>query len=202
MARIPSINETIEALRSHFNRGGAMGGTITSNAYGSESNMRPARTAGGGATAGLGANPSRTGWPSAKGMGGQSLVPNGAPHVHALTRASLTHLASIGHPHPRHSSIMAATQGHLDRHAAAKLNQAKRASVPKPAPSMGTLGGSAGGGPDQTGLLSSGGQTGVPSADASMTAMSPLQQRTSGGSSQVPNASSGSGRRGGPGYDW
>jgi hypothetical protein len=122
------------------------------------------------------------------------LVPHADPSMNNLTRASLAHLHSVGLAHPNHHAIMAG----LDAHAAAKRKQAVAASMPKAPKSFGSLGDSGGGGIEQTGLLSSGGGTGVPAANAGDTGLSPLKQRTSGGLSRVPNGSSGFNRRGGP----
>jgi hypothetical protein len=204
---VPSVNETVDALRNHFNRGlGAGGGMQGPGPAGA--NMVPQRPAMGGATAGVGANPSRVGQPSAKGVGG-GLVPNTTPGLlssaqvrqHNFAIGHAKNLVKTGHMRPEHGQaiIERATAG-LDRHAAAKRKQAMASSQPKPFKNFGSLSDPAGGGPEQTGLLSSGGPTGVPGANANTTGMSPLRRSVSGGRSQVPNSNSGFGRRGGPGY--
>jgi hypothetical protein len=55
---LPDINLSVNALRGRMNRG-AVGSRSPSSNIGAGANMRPQRTAGGGATAGLSANPSR-----------------------------------------------------------------------------------------------------------------------------------------------
>lgn len=137
----PKINLDIGQLARAMNRGGAMGGPTMPNAYGSERDMSPGSPASGGSTAGTGANPSRTGPISPRGVG-SSMVPNASPHMHALTRASLTHLASIGHPHQNHHAIMKATGGHL---AAAKRTAKAPARPRAQAPSFGSLADTGGG---------------------------------------------------------
>jgi hypothetical protein len=208
MARqgIPSVNETITALRNHFARG-AVGGSMQGPASRGE---RPQRTAGGGATAGLSANPSRVGQPSPKGVG-TGLVPNTTPGLltpqqvrdHNFTIGHATRLMKTGHISPHQGQpVIAQATGRLDRHNAIKRRQAMSASIPKPAPSMGTLGGDGDGGPMQNTLLSSGAPSDIGVATAGDTGLSPLRQKVSGGRSAVPNSNSGFGGRGGPGYDY
>jgi hypothetical protein len=192
------VNETVEALRNHFNRGGAMGGSTQGNQYGSEPSWQ-SRTASGGGRAGLNANPSRTGNPAPRGVGSVGLVPNAPPHIHAMTRAALAHLASQGLAHPHHHAIMAG----LDHHAQVKRNQAVSASRPKGMPNFGSLADDADGGPEQNSLLSSGGGSDVPGGSAIGTTKSPFNQgNPSGGRGQVPNTSFTHGSKRGPGYDW
>jgi hypothetical protein len=203
MAKIPSINFTVDQLRKAVNRGGAMGG---SNEGPLNMSLETRRAmAGGGPTAGLGANPSRSGQPSPKGVGA-GLAPNSTPGLlsHAEVRqhnfaiGHARNLMKTGHMKAEHGqAIINRATARLDRHAVAKRQQAVKASMPKPGPSMGSLGG-----PEQLGLLSSSGQSDIPSGDAVGTTKPIAQQRTSGGRSQIPNSSSGPGRRGGPGYDW
>jgi hypothetical protein len=78
MARgVPTANETIAALRSHFARG-AVGPMQASTNIGAGANIRPGRPASGGATAGLDGNPARGGNPPLHGTG-SGLVPNTTP---------------------------------------------------------------------------------------------------------------------------
>jgi hypothetical protein len=197
---IPTANETIEALRSHFNRGAAMGGPMMGPGP-AGANMRPQSPARGGATAGLAPNPSHGGNPPLHGTGA-GMVPNTTPGLlsHAEVRASnfaIGHATSLlKRGHKEAQTIIDHHTAKLDRHAVAKRNMAAKASqVKAPRGGLGSLGGAALS-PEQGTLMSQGNQSAMPSGDALETTRNPLQQRTSGGSSQVQNASSG------PGYDY
>lgn len=98
----------------------------------------------------------------------------------------VNHSSARGSGPPNHQALMVATRAHLDAPAVAKRSQAVKSSTPKMPKGFGALGGSD---PMQAGLLSSGSnESDVPSGDAMGTTRSPLQQRTSGGRSQVPNS--------------
>jgi hypothetical protein len=191
----PRINLDLNQLVKTVNRGGAMGGPARpATNIGAGANMRPARPASGGATAGTFANPSRIGNPAPRGVS-RSLVRNATPTAesarsHALAMGGIQHLVNVGHLHPNHGrQLMAKSQAHLDSYAKSKRAAAKKASVPKPMKSFGSLSDDADGGPVQIGLLSFGGPSDVPSCRAMDTNTSPLQTRTSAGLSAVPNRS-------------
>jgi hypothetical protein len=103
--------------------------------------------------------------------------------------------------HGHGMELMRRHQAHIDRYSSMKREAAVKASrPPKGTPNFGSLADDADGGPEQTGLLSSGAQSDIGAATAGDTGKSPLQQRTAGGRSAVPNSNSGWNRRGGPGY--
>jgi hypothetical protein len=123
----------------------------------------------------------------------------GAQH-HALRIGHIQRAVQSGQMHPHDGAIqIARSQAVIDRHAQAKHDAAMRASIPKMARGFGSLSDGTDD-PNMSGLLSSGGPSDIGAANAGDTDRSPLQQRTSGGFSQVPNASSNPSRRRGPGY--
>lgn len=131
----PSINATMEALQRQMARGGQSGSSPASSGNvmpgPSAISSPPARAPGGGATAGLGANPASSGAsPPISGVSSRD---------HALTLASTTHLARMGHPHPRHAQIRAAAQAGIK---AAKMSKGATAAPRK----FGSLGGAPMGG--------------------------------------------------------
>jgi hypothetical protein len=200
--RYPTVNETVSVLRNHF-----ANGTRGPSEGPQGMSMETRRAlAGGGRTAGLAGNPARGGEQPIHGMG-PSLVPNGMP-----TQASATHSArsmvQIPHlvlngqmEHARGMQLMRQHQAHIDKYSEMKRAAVVKASrPPRGTPNFGSLADDGDGGPMQNSLLSSGGQSDIGAATAGDTDRSPLQQRTAGGFSQVPNASSGPSRRRGPGY--
>jgi hypothetical protein len=134
---------------------------------------------------------------------GPSLVPAASRRwkAHSTTRcASVTSSVPSTSGQMRHGAVqIAKSQAYIDRHAQMKRTAAVKASRPKGGPSFGSLSDGRDD-PNQTGLLTNGNFSDVPSGSAIGTTRSPQQQQTSGGYSQVPNASSGFNRRGGPGY--
>jgi hypothetical protein len=203
MARTPNVNETIAALRSHMNRGprGPQEGPA-----GLSLETRRA-LAGGGNTAGLGANPARGGNPSPHGIG-PSLVPNGMP-TEASARHSAKSMALIpglvraGKMDAAHGGqLMRQHQVHLDNYAKQKRAVAVKSSNPKRGMSFGSISDGRDD-PNQTSLLTDGQQSDVPGGAAIGTTRTPFNQgNQSGGRGQVPNTSSNPGGRRGPGYDW
>jgi hypothetical protein len=166
--------------------------------------MQARRGISGGNTAGLAGNPSRGGEQTFHGMG-PSLVPNGMPtqasaQHSARSMAQLSGLIRSGRIEKgRGMQLLRQHQVHIDRYSEMKRNAAMSASKPRKGASFGSLSDGSDD-PNMSGLLSSSAPSDIGAATAGDTDRSPLQQRTAGGFSQVPNASSGPGRRRGPGY--
>lgn len=139
MARMPSINASLDQLQGESARGAASGGPTQGNVMPGPSALAgsPGRAPSGGGTAGLGANPSRMGNPvpasgayqQIQGSPGPSAPPTARGH--ALTLASLTHLKNAGFGHPQH--------GMIESHARAGIQKFKTAQAPK-ARAFGSLG--------------------------------------------------------------
>jgi hypothetical protein len=204
LARPPLLRCTLEVSKPEAT---ATAGWRRATNINAGANMAPQSPARGGATAGLAGNPARGGNPVLKGTGPSS-VPNGHPDLlspqqvmhHNLKAGQARGLLKAGHSEAQ--GFLDFHNGKLDRHAAAKRSMAAKASVVKaPRGGLGKLGGVQLP-PAQGTLMSQGNESDVPSGSAIGTTRSPLQQNTSGGRSQVPNANSGFGRRGGPGSDF
>jgi hypothetical protein len=152
---LPSINVTVDQLRKQVARGAV--GPTQGNASPSPAGMTPAAPAMGGATAGVKANPARGGMPPVS-AGQPAMGSAQPPHMHSLTLASTTHLAKIGHPHPRHAALQSMAR--------AGLAAAKKPAAPKAGRGFGALGGAGGvgpqGGPVSIPGASPGGQGGSP----------------------------------------
>lgn len=139
----PSINATIEDLQRQMAKGGQSG-----SSSGSAGNImpgpsaissQPARGVSGGATGGIAGNPARGGNPPISSVGS----PMGTTtRDHALTLASTTHLAKMGHPHPQHHQIRAMAQAGIK---ALKANKGPASSAPRKFGALGGAGGTPGG---------------------------------------------------------
>jgi hypothetical protein len=198
VSRYPTVNETVNALRNHFNRGGAMGGQQENMGIEARRGLK------GGRGAGLAANPARGGNQPIHGMG-PSLVPNGMPteasaRHSAMSMSQIPGLVRAGRMEHAHGmQLMKQHQAHIDRYSEMKRSAAVSASKPRRGASFGSLSDGSDD-PNMSGLLSSSAPSDIGAATAGDTDRSPLQQKTAGGRSQVPNSNSGWNRRGGPGY--
>lgn len=147
----PSINATLEALRKQSARGSEHGA-----APGSASNIGGrtgiASPAAGGATAGLGANPSRVGAPrpavgayqKIAGSPGPTAPPTPASvRTHSLAIGGMKHLVAAGHIQPAHAKQMEAkSRAHIAAYQKMKPVGAPAAKAPR----FGALGGMKAGG--------------------------------------------------------
>lgn len=139
----PLINTSIEDLQRQSSKGAMSPSNPRSSGNlmpgPSAISSSPMRAPSGGPTAGLGANPSRTGMPPISSGGYKPIAGSPSPmsaavtppHMHALTKASLTHLANQGMRHPNHDGLMA--------HANSGIAKFKKAQAPS-ASKFGALG--------------------------------------------------------------
>lgn len=177
MARFPNLDiAQLPQVQNH----GARGPT-TPNVGGRMSPGAPAR---GGATAGLAANPSRTGMPpmhmGQPAMGSAPPAPRGGSPAgvpaqpgqaailsHGRTIAALNHLHGIGHPHPAHHAVMSRAKAGL---------AAVKGSAPMRRGGFGSLGGAGGAVKTGGGLLSSATPSNIPGASSGSQGGSPVAQ--------------------------